>query len=182
MLYSDARRKGEWHAIFTAEQINAWLAYDLPKLYGKEIPAEIRDPRVSIAPEGITLGMRYEDGTLPVVFSLAVDAYLSDPNKIALRFRNARAGALPFALGSVLDEITRFARGASIPVEWTRTDGDPVALLSLDAPPDKHGNTLVLEALELHDGEIYVSGHTLPVEESSASAEDGEDHRDRSGE
>ena len=55
-LYSDARQVGQWQALFTAEQINGWLATQLVQNASGELPANIRDPRIAIASDVLTLG------------------------------------------------------------------------------------------------------------------------------
>ena len=107
--------------------------------------------------------MRYEENADSVVLSLHVDVYLTRPNEIALRFHQARAGSLPFPLKTVLDEVTRFTHEAGIPLQWTQVEGDPTAIVFIAPSPDKHKNVLTLEALELHEGEVYVSGRTAPA-------------------
>ena len=44
-LVSDVKTKDRWQARFTAEQINGWLAWDLPRNYPQSLPESIRDPR-----------------------------------------------------------------------------------------------------------------------------------------
>ena len=70
----------------------------------------------------------------------------------------ARAGALPIPLGQVLDNISRAAQQLNLRLEWRRSQGDPVALVTL---PQQHGLGKApwqVEALELRDGELFVSG------------------------
>src|SRR5689334_12677815 len=47
-LYSDARQRGEWQAVFTSDQINGWLATQLAQNPDGQLPANIRDPRIAI--------------------------------------------------------------------------------------------------------------------------------------
>ncbi len=49
-LYSDVKQIGHWQALFTVEQINGWLATQLAADKGGELPANMRDPRIAIAP------------------------------------------------------------------------------------------------------------------------------------
>ena len=168
-LYNDARRSGDWQALFTSEQINGWLAVDLVQNHGQMIPDGVHEPRVKISPEMITLGLRYEEDNLSTVFSLGVEAYLHEPNLVALRIRKVRAGALPLPLTKVLDEISKAARQLEVPLRWSQVDGDPVALLSIEPGRDKDDNLLWLDRLELHEGEIYVAGRTVPGDPSDKS-------------
>ena len=47
-LASDLHRAGHWQTLFTADQINAWLALELEPHYPDLLPAERRDPRIMI--------------------------------------------------------------------------------------------------------------------------------------
>ncbi len=47
-LASDLRRPGQWHALFTTEQINGWLACDVLQNHPKLFPTCIADPRIAI--------------------------------------------------------------------------------------------------------------------------------------
>ena len=59
-LYSDARQHGQWQALFTAEQINGWLATQLAQNQDGELPKNFRDPRVAIAHDVLTLGLPHD--------------------------------------------------------------------------------------------------------------------------
>jgi hypothetical protein len=161
-LYNDARRKGEWQAMFSAEQINGWLAVDLVEKHGDALPAEISDPRVEITPDTVTLALQYDDGGIATVFSLGVDVFISQENEVAFRVRRARAGALPLPLGDILDRVSTAATELELPLRWTEIDGDPVAVLTIAPADSESDDLLILEKIELRAGEIYLSGRTLP--------------------
>lgn len=161
-MRNDARRAGRWTTRITAEQINGWLASDLPEKFGTRLPREIRDPRVALYQDEAWIACRFEGNGVSSVISLAVDVRLTErTNELALRIRRARAGALPLPMKRLLDE----ARGASarlkIPLRWTQDAGSPVALLrlpeQLEGVPQRH---LRLESVELRDGELLISGLT----------------------
>lgn len=161
MLYSDARQAGSWQALFTTDQINGWLAYDLINKHRELIPDNINNPRVWITPKMFTLAFQVDDGGFATVFSVGVEAYMSEPNVLALRLRQARAGALPIPLGSVLEQVTTIANNLNLPLRWAEVSGDPVALVTIAPQRDQENRVLSLEKLELHEGEIYLSGRTL---------------------
>jgi hypothetical protein len=157
-LASDLNQDGHWQSLFTAEQINAWLALELAASYPDLLPAELHDPRVTLDKNEATIGCRYQHGDLVAVLSLTFDAYLHEPNVVALRIRRARAGALPVPLAEVLDNISYAARQLNLRLEWVKSQGDPVALITLPQPRDGGRGLLSLETLELRDGELFVSG------------------------
>ncbi len=45
-LASHLQSPGEWQAIFSADQINGWLAVDLARNYSESLPPEITNPRI----------------------------------------------------------------------------------------------------------------------------------------
>lgn len=159
-LAGDVRKEGRWQAVFTADQINGWLAVDLAKNHPQLLPAAIRDPRVAITPENLVLACRYRDGKIESVLSLTVDAYLAEPNLIGLRIRRARAGSLPLPLDDVLREISRATDQLEWRVDWRQAGGDPVAQVRVPAPANKEDKLVRIESLRLGEGEIYVAGTT----------------------
>ena len=163
MLYSDTQREGDWKALFTEDQINGWLAVDLVEKHGELLPESIQDPRIEITEEAVTLALRIQDESIDAVFSLTVELYLAEPNVVAFRLRQARAGALPVPMSEVLTHLTAAAEHIDLPLRWTQVEDDPVALLLIVPQRDKNDNELQLDILELHDKEIFFSGRNLPV-------------------
>ena len=161
-LANQAQRQGRWDALFTAEQINGWLAVDLERNYADSLPPGVSEPRIHISPEGATLACRWQEGQLSTVFSLTAEVYAAEPNVLGLRIENARAGKLPVPLDRVLEVVTQAAAELDWLIEWRQIDGDPTALITIP-PPEGHDDSAIwIEALELRDGAVYLSGHTLP--------------------
>jgi uncharacterized protein YpmS len=159
-LASEVKEKPKWHAVFTADEINGWLAVDLVRNHARSLPPDLHDPRVSIAPGELTVACQVRRGGFKSVLSLTVDAYLSAPGKIAVEFKRARAGRLPIPLGDVLEQISAAARRATIPIEWGQKDGNPVVVIPLDAMEDEKNRVIHVEKLTLEQDEIYIAGTT----------------------
>jgi hypothetical protein len=157
-LASGVESTGKWKVLFTAEQVNAWLAVALKEKHPGLVPSDLTDPRVVIEPDGITVGGRFHRGSINSVVSLKIDVFLAEPNVVGARIRSARAGALPWPLGRVLDVISLAARKSNVSLQWRQTDGDPVALITI--PPADKKKRLRIESLQLGDGELFVSGVT----------------------
>lgn len=168
-LHNSARREGEWVAVFTDEQINGWLAVDLPAKYPRAMPKGAKDPRVAIEEGGALIGCRYESEKLSTVISLEVHVDLSDEeNVLAIRISKVRAGALPIPLKRWLDSISKGARRAGVPLRWAQLDGDPVALVPVAIRHmELKDRQLVVEEIELLDGKIRLAGRTEIVTETS---------------
>jgi hypothetical protein len=158
-LANAMRKKKPWETLFTAEQINGWLAVDLVKNHPKALPSNMHDPRVIVDTKQITFACRFEQNGIESVLSLTIEPYVPEPNVLALRIVKARAGLLPVPLGKVLERFSKAAREMRFHLEWRRAGNDPVALLSFPADDDR---PICIETLRLGDGEIYVSGKTPP--------------------
>lgn len=169
---SDVRKPGRWEAVFTADQINGWLAVDMPRNHPGLLPETLLDPRIELSDGDVTLACRYAGAELNAVLTISCDIYLAGPNVLAIRIKGARAGLLPLPLGKIIDGISYTARALELPLEWRRTGGDPVALLSmapLSGPGSAH-RRIQLDTIELRDGELFVSGETEHVTPAAAHA------------
>lgn len=161
-LNNQVRRPGRWEARFTQDQINGWLAVDLPKKFPGSLPRGVTDPRVAVSPDEIQLAVKWQQGNTSAVLSAAGDVYLTEePNQIAVRVVAVRAGALPVPLARFLDEIAERAASSGLPLEWTEIEGDPVALIKLPLDREEfRGKQLLVEELRLEEGAIVVAGKT----------------------
>ena len=161
-LRNDVHREGDWQATFTAEEINGWLASDLPVKFPRALPKQVSDPRVAITPEMILVACKYADARFNSVVSIGAKPEMTkEPNVIAIRIKQVRAGALPVPLANFLDQISQHTAKAGVPLRWGEEGGDPVAYITL--PMDQaefHGKTLRVELVELKEGALVVSGKT----------------------
>ena len=166
-LHNETRRTGNWQATFTDSQINGWLASDLTEKFSGVLPPEFQNPRVSIESGRALLACGYTDPPIQTVLSMEVDVHLTEqPNVIAIQIHKARAGKLPVPLVRVLNVVSVFARRAEIDLKWMQFEGDPVAELTIPDHREEMKTLLHLEALELHDGKIYLAGRTEATKES----------------
>jgi hypothetical protein len=161
-LVSEAPKTGSWHAVFTQDQINGWMAVDLMKNHRGLLPEGVSDPQILITPTEVTLACLYEKGKISTVFSLQLEAFLAEPNVIALRIQRARAGAMPLPLDQILQGFSTAAQRAKLQLDWKQSDGDPVALVTLPSLLCDDELLLRLETLELSEGELRLAGQTEP--------------------
>ncbi|MBX7167408.1 MAG: hypothetical protein K1X74_13850 [Pirellulales bacterium] len=154
---SAAHQRGAWQAVFTAEQINGWLAYDVRKNHPRLLPKAFGQPRIAIDNDHATIACRYRDGSVDTVLSLEVRLYLTQPGEVALQVCRARAGWLPLPLGKVLDEVEKAAAEGGWRLRWLQSDGQPVAAVQI-VPNGEESTELVLEEAEIRDGALWVAG------------------------
>lgn len=158
-LASQVQQPGRWQATFSQEQLNGWLAYDLPRNHGESLPAEFSDPRIDLQPGRILLACRYTPGEFSTVLSVQIEPYLTEPNVLAVRIHKARAGALPLPLDQILAAVSEACARMNVHVRWQQADGDPVALVELPTV-DEDGGVRMLDALEISDDALTLSGQT----------------------
>jgi hypothetical protein len=161
-LHNSVRKPGRWEAVFTDEQLNGWLSRDLEVKFPQLLPVGVSAPRVALDSQQARIACRYETPKINTVVSLALEVHLTEePNVVAIRVRKARAGALPLPLKSFLDRIAEVAMQSGLVLRWAQEDGDPVALFKI---PSEHEDYVTqgifLEAVEIRDGEIYLSGRS----------------------
>lgn len=165
-LYSDARQAGEWQALFTADQINGWLAFKLEEFRGDERADRIRDPRVAITPEFATLGFRTTSGGVETVVSVDAAPMVTEEGSIAIRLQAVRAGALPLPVMQLADELADACQSLRLPVRWIQQEGQPVAMVAIDRDASNDKRHYFVDMIKLGDGELFVSGHTELTERS----------------
>ena len=159
-LVSDTQKDGQWEAVFTAEQINGWLAVDMMQNHPDLLPSSVEDPRVTIEPDKIRIACHVDQGNWTGVVSVAVDVYLAEANVVAVRIREARAGSLPLPLQGILDQISKKAAQTDLQIRWRQAEGDPVLEVTVPPPRDKNDKRVRIERLQLGEGKVYVSGST----------------------
>lgn len=157
-LAGDIEQLSEWQVVFTADQINGWLAVDVPKNLPEAIPSEVIDPRIAIESGEATIACRLKTDEIDAVISVSVDVFVSAPNEIAIRFRRASIGSLRAPLAQVLEPVSQAAAQLNLPMIWRQLEGDPVAVFLLSSSPSEARKGIELEAIELGKGELIVAG------------------------
>ena len=160
-LASNVSKEGRWSALFTADQINGWLAVDAVENHPELLSADISNPRVLIQAGPCDVRLPPRPGQ-PVDRrdALGPTATWSNRTSSPLRIERARAGVLPIPLSQILDGVAEAARRLKLHLAWRQVDGDPVALITIPPTRDSDDTEYQLEALELRDGEIYLAGRT----------------------
>src|SRR3954447_5630959 len=168
-LYSDAKQVGQWQALFTAQQINAWFAKQQAGDKKGELLAGLRDPRIAITRDCLTLGFRSTASGVETVFSVDASVLLTKDGAIGVRLMSVRAGALPLPVTKAADLLANATAKMKLPVRWTQQDGQPVAIVTI-ASPTIENRQFSIDSIELRSGEMYVAGHTENPTGDSASS------------
>lgn len=157
-LRNDIHNEPTWEAIFTDDEVNAWLAKDLIEHFADQLPPEVKDPRVAFEDNRLTLAFQLDQGAVRSVIWIVASVRVPEENAVALTIEKIRAGALPIPADRFIDTISRHAKSRDIDLTWSRDGGDPVATLRYSKDPEKA--EVVLERLDLRQGQIRLSGRS----------------------
>ena len=167
-LASRAQRIQQWQQVFSAEEINGWLAVgasecpaDPADSWATLIPDFLREPRVAITPEAIFLACRYDRGLIgSAVLWVQAEPSVTEQGELAIRLRKVRAGRLPVPPGMLLEHLGRSLRRLPWRTRLSEVEGDPVLLLAIP-PVGPHAELSVrIDAIRLDRGQIHVAGTT----------------------
>ena len=171
-LQQEIQQSGAWQIKFTTQEINAWMAARLEQHFAGLIPDAISNLRFAIEDERAHLACQYRFGSISTILSLTAQAYLTEePNVFAIQFESARAGLLPIPLKSFASRLRQAAERANVNVRWTQTDNSPVALVTLPMEEEGLRDDVILETLELREGELFVAGNVRNSPELTASVD-----------
>jgi len=159
-LYSDVKQVGQWQALFTVEQINGWLATQLAADKGSDLPSNMRDPRIAIARDLLTLGFRTKSGGVEMVISVDAAVLLTKDGDVGIRLMSVRAGALPLPIMQLADQLATACKKLKLPVRWTQEKGQPIALVNIANKAGTKNREFFIDSIELRKNEMYVAGHT----------------------
>ena len=172
-MQNATRRPGQWQIVFTQDEINGWLAADLPEKFPNSLPSFISDPRVSISEGEMKMACRFDTPKIKGIVVAETDVFSTDSqNTVGFRIKSIRTGIVPLPIAQYADRLSEELRFSNVPIEWTEIDGDPVALITIpDESMQKDGQFVVLETLVLVDGEMIVGGTSKPLDDSDRPVE-----------
>jgi hypothetical protein len=157
-LRNDIANEPTWEAVFTDEEVNAWLAEDLVKYFADQLPPEVYEPRVLFELDRVTLAFELDQGLVRSVIWIVAVPRVPHENELELTFEKIRAGMLPVSPDKVLDRLVTAARRRGVDVSWRR-DGDlPVATVRYT--PQAGRDDVKLERVQIRQGEICLAGRS----------------------
>ena len=157
-LRNDICNEPEWEAVFTDEEVNAWLAEDLVTYFADQLPPEVHEPRVLFEMDRVTLAFVLDDRPVKSVVWVVARPRVPRENVLELTIEKIRAGMLPVPADRVLDRIVGVARGQGLDVSWKREGKLPVATIRYT--PHEGRDDVKLERVQIHKGEIRLAGRS----------------------
>ena len=164
-LLNEMQSRQQWQLKVADTECNSWFAEDfIHSNLAQQLPGEVREPRLAFVPGGMHVGFRYGTAGWNSVVSLEAQVWLAprEVNTVVVEIIHFNAGALPLTSKLLQEEVTKFARRHNIKVQWYRQNDHPVAVLRFQH--DRRVPSMILESLELRQGELYLKGRTLEPE------------------
>ena len=155
-LVEELRYSADWEQEFTQTQVNAWLAEELPRQYGRKIPKGVSDPRIQFSDGLIWIGFQLSQKRFQGIVSLALRPTVTAPNQVSIAVESLSAGLLPLSPASFVDDVSKQLDRYSVRHAWRVEDG--VHVLDVTVTPNR-GDRPVLEEIEVRDERLRVAGH-----------------------
>jgi hypothetical protein len=159
-LQASIVREGPWEAAFTENDINGWLAVDLPRNHGRLLPDWLAEPRVRLEPRRIRLAARVGRGLASAVAAVTAEVVLREPNQLGIVVEDAQLGGLPLPRGPVLAELRRCCDQLGMVTSVRRLDDRSLLVVYIPSTRESGGLSHWLETLTLGDGSIAITGQT----------------------
>jgi hypothetical protein len=151
----------EWDVIISEAHLNSWfeehfISHGLAALLGGK---GISNPRIAMENDKLRLAFRYGEPPWSAIISYDLKLWLAKDqmNVICIEFLGRHAGALPMTTQSILNEISDVAAKSGFEVSWYRHEGNPVALVRIQAP-DHSPAPAQVRRLEVKQGWISIGG------------------------
>jgi hypothetical protein len=157
-LRNDIVNEPNWEAVFSDQEVNAWLAEDLVTHFADQLPPEVHDPRVLFEMDRVILAFQLDKGGVQSVITVVARPRVPSGNTVELTLEKIRAGILPVPADNFLDRIIEHARVRGIDVQWQRREGYPVVVLRY--MPNLNREDVQLEELEIRTGQIRLAGRS----------------------
>ena len=161
-LEQDVHLEGDWQAVFSDEDINGWLAVEMPKQYRGLLPSQLTRPCVDLDPGRINLAAQYAGHRLRSVVNLTASIAMNESDDLMrLTLLDARAGELSVPVASLKKYFERAAAKLKVSIRWEEDAAkNQVAVVSIPRPPSLDEFDVRIDRVELQDGRCVVYGRT----------------------
>jgi hypothetical protein len=156
-LRNDICNEPTWEAVFSDEEVNAWLAEDLVTHFADQLPPEVHEPRVMFELDRVTLAFELEQGPVRSVIWVVARPRVPEANVLQMTFEKIRAGVLPVPPEKILNRITEHLRAHRLDVSW-KYDEDKLPVATIRYAPDFDRGLVQLEQIQIREGQIRLAG------------------------
>lgn len=157
-LRNDICTEPTWEAVFSDEEVNAWLAQDLVTHFADQLPPEVREPRILFESDRVVLAFRLDRGMFSSVVTVVARPRIPAENTVELTLEKIRAGILPVPADQVLDRIIERGRVYGVDAVWHKVEGYPVVRLRYSPNPER--DDVRLDDVDVRAGRIRLAGRS----------------------
>ncbi len=164
LLNNAFRRTYPWKITFTQEQINGWLASDMPEKFPNLIPPEISDPRIVFTENEAKLAFKFSKQGITGIVVATADVFCTQkPNEIAVKLKQVKSGVVSLPIGPWLEKLTERFQIAGVDMIWSEENGEPVALITIPDEVARNGlhRYVIVEAIDLRPGRLVIAGSSV---------------------
>ena len=158
LLASDLKREGTWYLKITEEEVNGWLAVDLPNNHAQSLPRGVSDPRIEINDDVIRVAARVRRGLLSGVAHLELQVYSTETNTVTVVVRRAALGSLPLPLQDLIENLKKVATQVQWDVRQMQSEGSPTLVITIPKTLDEKGRELEVTNIHVSKGQVELSG------------------------
>ena len=158
--HASISRSGGWETAVTADELNAWLAVDLPRNHPRWLPNGVSQPRILFRPRHVVLGTRVGYGPLTAVAWLDFEILLRDVNHLAIVLEEARLGAISVPRMPIMRALSSRISKLGMVTDLRMLDGRMVLMVYIPSTHDAGATSYWLESLAIGDGDLLMAGET----------------------
>ena len=157
-LRNDICNEPNWEAVFTDQEVNAWLAEDLVTHFADRLPPEVHEPRLLFEPDRIILAFQLRQGGVQSVITVVARPRVPGGNTIELTLEKIRAGFCRSRPTTSWTGSSSMHARHGVDAEWARKDGYPVVVMRYTPHIDRED--VQLEELQIRDHQIRLAGRS----------------------
>ncbi len=168
-LSNQMRMSEYWSATLTEEEINGWMAADLPNKFPGALPDIVESPRIAITDDQVNLAFRVRSKKFNGIVHIRGSLFCTDkPNQIAIHISNIRSGMISVPINFWAERIQRSLEQQGIVMSWIEQSGNPIALVDLPKHiTQKSDRDFVIHAIQLDEGLMRVFGRTCQLDKTA---------------
>ncbi len=150
-----------WSIRVTDQQINGWLAVELPRRYPRSLPHRLHDPRIAIEAGQCLVACQFVDGGTRIVLTMAFQLVPTpQANEVRFLITAAKIGSVPGLEHEAVGQIAHAAYRSRIRLRWIRRDIRPEAIVRV---PDRwlpEDRQVYVDRIQYERGAIRISGRS----------------------
>lgn len=154
-MVEQIRFEERWTEEFSEEEVNSWLAEELPEKFADWLPPEISDPRVKFDHDVLHLAFHAKEASWEGIVSAKIGVKLAGANQLALEIQSLRAGLFPIPADDALGQLLQDMRRLGWRVQWQHSNKGDVLLVDLRREDTSHPT---VDSIEVRPKLLRVSG------------------------